>query len=177
MFTIFPSEKPVLGKISLIRRAKSAVARSASAKRTNDKHPLFHVAWDEHIGIANDGFVFDETAQTPIAEDVTHHPVTVEEAKRTMEQFHMRKCTPPLSSKVMDEKTGKYIKTRRVKTAKNKYEREQKLCFEFFLLTQSIFTEYRRLTKKLAAVRTDVVNRQPIQRPTRENVTTHRQIR
>lgn len=112
-------DKPVLGKISLIRRAKSAVARSASAKRTNDKHPLFHVAWDEHIGIANDGFVFDEAAQTPNADDVVH-PVTVEEAKRTMEQFHMRKCTPPLSAKVMDEKTGKYMKTRRVKTAKNK---------------------------------------------------------
>lgn len=103
----------------MIRRAKSAVARSASAKRTNDKHPLFHVAWDDHIGITNDGFDFGEAEQTPIVEDATP-PVTVEEAKRTMEQFHMRKCTPPLNAKVMDEKTGKYIKTRRVKTAKNK---------------------------------------------------------
>lgn len=48
--------------------------------------------------------------------------VTVEEVKRHMEQFHMRKCTPPHSAKIMDEKTGKYIKTRRTKTARNKYD-------------------------------------------------------
>ena len=34
-------EKPVLGKISLIRRAKSAVSRSTSRKRKTDQHPLF----------------------------------------------------------------------------------------------------------------------------------------
>lgn len=38
-------EKPVLGKISLVRRAKSAAATRTSDKRTQD--PLCHVAWDD----------------------------------------------------------------------------------------------------------------------------------
>ncbi|XP_049532157.1 uncharacterized protein LOC125949289 [Anopheles darlingi] len=40
-------EKPVLGKISLIRRAKSAVSRSTSRKRKTDQHPLFMIAWED----------------------------------------------------------------------------------------------------------------------------------
>lgn len=117
-------EKPVLGKISLIRRAKSAVARSTSTKKTNDEHPLFHVAWEEKelrtktaMGISNGAFVFDMSSVQGVPDEA---PVTVEEVKRHMEQFHLRKCTPPHSAKIMDEKTGKYVKTRRTRTAKNK---------------------------------------------------------
>lgn len=41
-------EKPVLGKISLVRRAKSAATRTASDKRTkNDENPLYQVAWED----------------------------------------------------------------------------------------------------------------------------------
>jgi hypothetical protein len=41
-------EKPVLGKISLVRRAKSAATRSSSDKRKQEDHPILHqVAWDE----------------------------------------------------------------------------------------------------------------------------------
>lgn len=43
-------EKPVLGKGSLVRRAKSAVSRRTTNKqkqRRTDEHPLFMIAWDE----------------------------------------------------------------------------------------------------------------------------------
>lgn len=40
-------EKPVLGKISLVRRAKSAAATRTSDKRTHDENPLYHVAWED----------------------------------------------------------------------------------------------------------------------------------
>jgi hypothetical protein len=43
------AEKPVLGKISLIRRAKSAVNRTSSSKRKGNQHPLFHIAWDDKV--------------------------------------------------------------------------------------------------------------------------------
>ena len=122
-----------MGKVSLIRRAKSAVSRTTLTKKTNDKHPLFHVAWEakekaqqaQSNGIANDGYVYDENEYKPAEEDI----VTVEEVKRHMEQFHMRKCTPPHSAKIMDEKTGKYVKQRRTKTARNKYVN----IFDYFI--------------------------------------------
>lgn len=110
-------EKPVLGKISLIRRAKSAVSRTASAKKTNDKHPLFHVAWEEQnnydqknvtmqpSGITNMAFINDATEQDEI--------VTIEEVKRQTELFHLRKGSPLEGTKIMDEKTGKYVKARK----------------------------------------------------------------
>lgn len=117
-------EKPVLGKISLIRRAKSAVSRTASAKKTNDKHPLFHVAWNDlekQAGLVNNAFeatpakrAAEETA--PLEEEGA--PTTVEEVRRHMAQFHMRKSQQPgLSRQVMDPQTGKF---RRAKTARNK---------------------------------------------------------
>lgn len=41
-------EKPVLGKISLVRRAKSAATRTSSDKRKPDnENPLFNVAWED----------------------------------------------------------------------------------------------------------------------------------
>lgn len=149
-FIVQQTEKPVLGKISLIRRAKSAVDRtssSAASKRNHDRHPLFHIAWDEKElqpagggGFQNDGFVFDEAivaadgtligAATEVATNVNDDdtPMTVDEVKRHMEQFHMRKCTPPHGTRVMDERTGKFVKTRRTKTARNKYFIELLIC-------------------------------------------------
>lgn len=116
-------EKPVLGKISLIRRAKSAVSRTASAKKTNDKHPLFHVAWNDlekQVGMVNNAF--EATPAKKVADTTSHEeegpPTTVEEVRRHMEQFHMRKSQQPgLSRQVMDPQTGKF---RRAKTARNK---------------------------------------------------------
>lgn len=41
-------EKPVLGKISLVRRAKSAATRTSSDKRkTTEENPLYNVAWED----------------------------------------------------------------------------------------------------------------------------------
>lgn len=45
-------ERPILGKVSLMRRAKSAVSRSIIERRINDKHPLFSVAWENQKSIA-----------------------------------------------------------------------------------------------------------------------------
>lgn len=124
------SEKPVLGKISLIRRAKSAVARTAATKQTNDKHPLFHVAWhDLEQRAASAAAVNNAFEATPAKKVVDHQemmvdqddapPTTVDEVRRHMEQFHMRKSQQPgLSRQVMDPQTGKF---RRAKTARNKY--------------------------------------------------------
>lgn len=46
-------EKPVLGKISLVRRAKSAATRTSSDKRKNDENPLYNVAWED-IEVSDD---------------------------------------------------------------------------------------------------------------------------
>lgn len=42
-------EKPVLGKISLVRRAKSAATRTSSDRRksTDQENPLYNVAWED----------------------------------------------------------------------------------------------------------------------------------
>uniref|UniRef100_A0A182YCS3 Ion transport domain-containing protein n=1 Tax=Anopheles stephensi TaxID=30069 RepID=A0A182YCS3_ANOST len=101
-------EKPVLGKISLIRRAKSAVSRSTSRKRKTDQHPLFMIAWEDkgdkgqftggRLGQPEDLLY----AQHPISaahgaagtiapgEAPEQDAVTVEELHRRMEQFHQR---------------------------------------------------------------------------------------
>lgn len=46
-------EKPVLGKISLVRRAKSAATRTSSDKKKSDENPLFNVAWED-IEVSDD---------------------------------------------------------------------------------------------------------------------------
>ncbi|KFB42555.1 AGAP000413-PA-like protein [Anopheles sinensis] len=112
-------EKPVLGKISLIRRAKSAVSRSTSRKRKTDQHPLFMIAWEDKGGPADlmpsmlpytdDALLHHHHQQThtsahtgeagdgAVAGDAALHAdepdndaVTVEELHRRMEQFHQR---------------------------------------------------------------------------------------
>lgn len=89
-------EKPVLGKISLMRRAKSAVSRTSSGKKKTDEHPLFKIAWDEdfikddkssipidEIGKENLGFLNDEAEEDEII-------VSVEEVRREMALFHLQ---------------------------------------------------------------------------------------
>lgn len=113
------AEKPVLGKISLIRRARSAVSRTTSRKKKTDQHPLFMIAWDDKTttipgggpqavlataGTAapEDDFGALNTAYECSAEDLKHdvdeeareddpdEGVTVEEVHRRMERFHQR---------------------------------------------------------------------------------------
>ncbi|XP_050074270.1 uncharacterized protein LOC126561931 [Anopheles maculipalpis] len=105
-------EKPVLGKISLIRRAKSAVSRSTSRKRKTDQHPLFMIAWEDKGDKGRPGEQFPGLVGQPEDLLYAHHPVsathggtsgtvapgeapeqdavTVEELHRRMEQFHQR---------------------------------------------------------------------------------------
>lgn len=97
------AEKPVLGKISLIRRAKSAVSRTTSRKKKTDQHPLFTIAWDDK-NLARthpEDFGALNTAYEYCAEDLKHdvdeeakeeedEGVTVEEVHRRMEQLHHR---------------------------------------------------------------------------------------
>lgn len=96
------------------------MSRTASAKKTNDKHPLFHVAWEEQgiydqtmqpNGITNMAFMNDPTEEDEI--------VTVEEVKRQTELFHLRKGSPLEGTKIMDEKTGKFVKARKSKASRN----------------------------------------------------------
>lgn len=122
-------DRPVLGKISLIRRAKSAVSRTPSGKNKSDKHPLFSIAWDEEKemvkseGINNDAFEREDEVDDEI--------VTVDEVKRKMELFHLqRKSSPDSDSqsdhkgsgKIGDESKGKYSRARRMtgRTPRNK---------------------------------------------------------
>lgn len=104
------TERPVLGKISLIRRAKSAVNRSSLADRKHqDEHPLFKLAWDEIInaaaqstpphGAENSAFDYDEA---PL-EGQDDKPVTIDDVKHQMEMFHTRprNCDP-------DDVAGQY---------------------------------------------------------------------
>ncbi|XP_065076368.1 uncharacterized protein iav [Ochlerotatus camptorhynchus] len=97
------AEKPVLGKISLIRRAKSAVSRTTSRKKKTDQHPLFMIAWDdknltrtqpEDFGALNTAYEYcTEDLQHDVDEEAKEDEeegVTVEEVHRRMEQFHQR---------------------------------------------------------------------------------------
>lgn len=107
------SERPTLGKISLIRRAKSAVNRSSlAAADRQEEHPLFKIAWDEITAAAamtspppyeaaaasadNGGFEIDESVYE---QDTV---VTVEEVRQQMELFH----TKPRNVKDQDDGAG-----------------------------------------------------------------------
>lgn len=114
-------DKPVLGKISLIRRAKSAVSRTSSAKKKSDEHPLFLIAWDEPSvekideGFSNEGFLDDEI-------------LTVDEGLVKMEQFHIKRKSSPDSESasekpvIIKKEAGKFTKPRKAgsKSGKNK---------------------------------------------------------
>ncbi|XP_055617928.1 uncharacterized protein LOC129763150 isoform X2 [Toxorhynchites rutilus septentrionalis] len=102
------AEKPVLGKISLIRRAKSAVSRTTSRKKKTDQHPLFMIAWDdktlvrtvEDFGALNTAYEYSaedlkQDVDEEAKEDEDGGCVTVEEVHRRMEQFHQRSRASP----------------------------------------------------------------------------------
>lgn len=123
-------DHPVLGKVSLIRRAKSAVSRTcAEQPQINDKHPLFHVAWDkpkltpQSNENESDAYSMNEDAEEGASSEANDNDApTVEEVKRHMELFHLRRSIPPPSAKLKEAQSGKYAKQRRPKTAKyNKY--------------------------------------------------------
>lgn len=115
-------EKPVLGKISIIRRAKSAVSRTTFEQKTNDKHPLFHVAWEQRESIkqrpATTGATASATVDIEPEEAGDEDYVTVAEVKSHMEMFHLRKSIPPPETKLKEERSGKYSRSRRNKTSK-----------------------------------------------------------
>ncbi|XP_053678362.1 uncharacterized protein LOC128728743 [Anopheles nili] len=115
-------EKPVLGKISLIRRAKSAVSRSTTRKRKTDQHPLFMIAWEDKSeqGRVGAGVPAGEPPVTGAPSgpgEIAPEPdaVTVEELHRRMEQFHQR--SRGLSVRERDanssESSGKHAKGRK----------------------------------------------------------------
>lgn len=123
----FGGERPVLGKISLIRRAKSAVSRTTFEQKTNDKHPLFHVAWEQRESVKRPQSythgIPNEKSETKSADaESPSQPddefVTVQEVKNHMEMFHLRKSIPPPEAKMKEEKSGKYSRARRSKTSK-----------------------------------------------------------
>lgn len=115
-------EKPMLGKVSLVRRAKSAVSRSIIERRINDKHPLFSVATEKenapdkpiehaiHLNVRGDENGSDDDIPTP------------EEVKRHMELFHLRRGQPLASTKLADTRKSKHSKSRSARASKsNRY--------------------------------------------------------
>lgn len=120
-------ERPILGKVSLMRRAKSAVSRSIIERRINDKHPLFSVAWEEQKTTTRTesitrqdshiiDFNVDEGGENPSDDDIP----TPEEVKRHMELFHLRRGQPPPSSKLDESRKLKQSKNRSSKTKSNR---------------------------------------------------------
>lgn len=121
-------ERPILGKVSLIRRAKSAVSRSIIERRINDKHPLFSVAWDDQKPVAKSDSLTRQDSHT-IDINVDDDEVgsndddlpTPEEVKRHMELFHLRRGQPPPSAKLDESRKSKHSKCRSAKTRSNRY--------------------------------------------------------
>lgn len=117
------SERPVLGKVSLIRRAKSAVSRTTIDQSINDKHPLFNAAWEKRKPKLSEYESFkcepDSMSRNCEDENDAGDMPTVDEVKRHMELFHLRRSIPPPSAKLKEAQTGKHSKVRRAKTAKN----------------------------------------------------------
>lgn len=99
-------DRPVLGKVSLIRRAKCAVTQ-AMFEETVENHPVLNVKLDES----------NVKLPEPITED--EDIPTIEEVKRHMNMFHLRRGIPPVSSRIKESTTGKYSGGRRPKTARN----------------------------------------------------------
>ncbi|CAO1437079.1 unnamed protein product [Diamesa hyperborea] len=115
-------EKPVLGKISLVRRAKSAAATRTSDKRTQDENPLYHVAWEDievrkvnNLSLKNvhpptlyKTFIYifkkngDENSiinwiydgDRLKTGDDEDEVITVEDVKRKMEMLHLNRISP-----------------------------------------------------------------------------------
>lgn len=86
------AERPTLGKVSLMRRAKSAVTRSIIERKINDKHPLFSVAWDNQKSLSmgkQDSHTIDINVDDDERGSDPDIP-TPEEVKRHMYRFKNR---------------------------------------------------------------------------------------
>lgn len=111
-------ERPMLGKVSLVRRAKSAVSRSIIERRINDQHPLFTVATDTEnaaagpseraIDVGDDGNGSDDDMPT------------AEEVKRHMELFHLRRGKPLASATMGGARKSKHSESRSARTRSNR---------------------------------------------------------
>lgn len=131
-------DRPVLGKVSLIRRAKTAVSRTSNDQpQLNDKHPLFDFDWDANlkpqiIENESDTSTYNEDAGSDAGGD---DAPTVDEVRRHMELFHLRRSIPSKSAELKESHSGKYAKQRRPKTAKynNKYAFPCVISAEFTL--------------------------------------------
>lgn len=118
------AERPILGKVSLMRRAKTAVSRSITERKINDKHPLFSVAWENQKSLAaaskKDSHTIDLNVDDDGCGSDSDIP-TPEEVKRHMEMFHLRHGQPPASAKLSDGRKSKHSKCRSAKTKSNRY--------------------------------------------------------
>lgn len=119
-------ERPILGKVSLMRRAKSAVSRSITERKINDKHPLFSVAWENQKSFCSagkqDSHTIDINVDDDERPDISDPDIpTPEEVKRHMEMFHLRHGQPPASAKLSDGRKSKHSKSRSSKTKSNRY--------------------------------------------------------
>lgn len=101
------NDRPVLGKVSLTRRAKFAVTQAMIEEAYEKSHPIMNVN-------LNDASV---KASEPLTED--DEAPTLEEVRRHMNMFHLRRGIPPASTKLVETSTGKYSAIRRPKTARN----------------------------------------------------------
>lgn len=114
------AERPTLGKVSLMRRAKSAVTRSIIERKINDKHPLFSVAWDNQKSLSmgkQDSHTIDINVDDDERGSDPDIP-TPEEVKRHM--FHLRHGQPPASAKLSEGRKAKNSKSRSAKTKSNR---------------------------------------------------------
>lgn len=110
------SERPILGKVSLMRRAKSAVSRNVIDHSINDKHPLFSVNWEKQKLASHNGTKGSHAID--IDDDGNDDIPTPEEVKRHMELFHLRRAQPPASAKFDEGRKSKHSKSRSARTAK-----------------------------------------------------------
>lgn len=106
-------EKPVLGKGSLIRRAKSAVSRRSSSKqRKTDEHPLFKIAWEEQplsTGLFN--YTYDDL-KTP-QDDTMMDVADQDYDEATVADEVLEPDPEPKSSDVQSESSSVKSKSRR----------------------------------------------------------------
>lgn len=134
-------EKPMLGKVSLVRRAKSAVSRSIIERRINDKHPLFTAANEkENAGGRSGDCAIDIGGDENGSDDDLP---TADEVKRHMELFHLRRGQPLASDKMCDSRKSKHSKSRSARGSKsNRYTFRFSGIFVCFLVFLVIFWHF-----------------------------------
>lgn len=88
-------EKPMLGKVSLIRRAKSAMTKSSTQRKNSEEQPLFKAIWDFldkrenfNVGAENKAFEIEKTSSEADDDD---NVSAAEEIRRQMETLHMKR--------------------------------------------------------------------------------------